>query len=55
MPMPGQDVTEDELKALCQEKLANFKIPKRFFIRPVLPMLASGKIDKMALKKEAEG
>jgi acyl-CoA synthetase (AMP-forming)/AMP-acid ligase II len=54
MLKPGQQVSEDKLQQLCQEKLANFKVPKRFFVRPILPLLGSGKIDKMALKKEAE-
>ena len=52
MLMPGQTVTEEELKALCQEKLVNFKVPKRFLIRPLLPLLASGKVNKMTLKEE---
>ena len=54
MLKPGQQASEEELRQLCREKLANFKVPKRFFVRPLLPMLASGKVDKMALKKEAE-
>jgi acyl-CoA synthetase (AMP-forming)/AMP-acid ligase II len=54
MLKPGQEVSEEKLQQLCREKLANFKVPKRFFVRPLLPMLASGKVDKMALKKEAE-
>jgi acyl-CoA synthetase (AMP-forming)/AMP-acid ligase II len=54
MLKPGQEVSEEELKQLCQEKLANFKVPKRFFVRPILPLLASGKVDKMKLKREAE-
>jgi acyl-CoA synthetase (AMP-forming)/AMP-acid ligase II len=52
MPMPGQSVTEEELRDLCKSALANFKIPKKFFIRPMLPLLASGKVNKMALKEE---
>jgi acyl-CoA synthetase (AMP-forming)/AMP-acid ligase II len=52
MSLPGQSVGEDELQVLCREKLANFKVPKRFFVRPLLPLLPSGKVDKMALKKE---
>ena len=54
MLKPGREVSEETLQQLCKEKLANFKVPKRFFVRPLLPMLASGKLDKMALKKEAE-
>ena len=53
MLQPGKDVSEEELKAWCKSKLANFKVPKRFFVRPLLPMLPSGKIDKVTLKKEA--
>ncbi|MBN1664862.1 MAG: AMP-binding protein [Deltaproteobacteria bacterium] len=52
MPKPGQDVTEEALRSLCKSTLANFKIPKKFFIRPMLPLLASGKVDKMALQAE---
>jgi acyl-CoA synthetase (AMP-forming)/AMP-acid ligase II len=52
MLMPGQTVTAEELASLCKDKLANFKVPKRFFIRPLLPLLASGKVNKMALKDE---
>jgi acyl-CoA synthetase (AMP-forming)/AMP-acid ligase II len=53
MLMPGQSVTKDELRDLCRQKLSNFKVPKRFFIRPMLPLLASGKVNKVALKHEA--
>ena len=52
MPMPGQNVTEEELRDRCKSALANFKVPKKFFIRPLLPLLASGKVNKMALKDE---
>jgi len=54
MLKPGQEASEEALRQLCKEKLVNFKVPKRFFVRPLLPMLASGKVDKMALRKEAE-
>ncbi|MBW2081737.1 MAG: acyl--CoA ligase [Deltaproteobacteria bacterium] len=49
MPQPGKEVTEDELKALCRSKLANYKIPKKFFIRQVLPLLPNGKVNKVDL------
>ena len=52
MPTPGQNVMEEELRDLCKSTLANFKVPKRFFIRPLLPLLASGKVNKLALKDE---
>jgi len=49
MPKPGAEVSADELKALCKKHLANFKVPKSFELLPMLPMLPSGKIDRMAL------
>lgn len=52
MPKPGAEVDEDELRKLCKERLANFKVPKAFDIRPMLPLLANGKVNKMALKAE---
>ncbi|HBL53677.1 MAG TPA: hypothetical protein DDZ34_06560 [Syntrophaceae bacterium] len=52
MPTPGQNVTEEDLRDLCKSSLANFKVPKKFFIRPLLPLLASGKVNKLALKDE---
>ncbi|MHB8092204.1 MAG: class I adenylate-forming enzyme family protein [Syntrophales bacterium] len=52
MQMPGKEASEEELRELCRSRLANFKIPKKFFIRPLLPLLASGKVNKLALKEE---
>lgn len=50
---PGAKVTADELAAYCKERLANYKVPKRFFVRDELPMLPVGKIDKPLLKRQA--
>jgi acyl-CoA synthetase (AMP-forming)/AMP-acid ligase II len=47
----GQDVSEDELRAFCRERLANYKVPKRFFPWRELPMLPVGKIDKQRLRR----
>ncbi|HOI75913.1 MAG TPA: fatty acid--CoA ligase, partial [Syntrophales bacterium] len=52
MPMPGQEVTEEELREYCKGKMANYKVPKKFIIRPLLPLLANGKVSKLALKDE---
>ena len=48
---PGADLSAPEIKAWCAERLANFKIPKKFDIRDELPLLANGKIDKVTLRK----
>jgi acyl-CoA synthetase (AMP-forming)/AMP-acid ligase II len=45
--------TEPDMVGWCKEHLANFKVPKRFHFRRQLPMLPVGKIDKVALRKEA--
>lgn len=49
---PGQQVDAEELLAFCREKLAGFKVPKRFVFRE-LPKTATGKIQKFALREEA--
>tara|TARA_R110001592_G_scaffold273697_1_gene540695 strand:- start:2577 stop:4154 length:1578 start_codon:yes stop_codon:yes gene_type:complete len=51
---PGANLSEDTLRDWCKENLANYKIPKTFRVRDTLPVLAIGKIDKVALKKDAE-
>jgi len=48
----GTSVTEEELRRHCSNSLANYKIPKKFFIENTLPLLPIGKIDKMALKRK---
>ena len=47
------DVDAPQLQAHCRERLANYKIPKRFVIEPDLPRLPVGKVDKMALRRLA--
>lgn len=53
MVKPGANPSAGELKAHCQAHLANFKVPKSFEVRPLLPMLPNGKVNKLALKEEA--
>ena len=47
------DLTVEALEAHCRENLANYKIPKRFFLVRELPLLPIGKVDKVALRKQA--
>ena len=51
MQQPGTDVTEEELLGLCKQQLINYKVPKKFFLRPSLPLLATGKVNKHALRQ----
>jgi fatty-acyl-CoA synthase len=45
----GQDVSPDDLKAFCRERLAGFKLPRRFVFQE-LPKTATGKIQKFVLR-----
>jgi acyl-CoA synthetase (AMP-forming)/AMP-acid ligase II len=49
---PGHNVTAEELHDHCRTRLANFKIPKEFEIRDQLPLLPTGKVNKVVLKGE---
>ncbi|MCX7817513.1 MAG: acyl--CoA ligase [Syntrophales bacterium] len=51
MKKPDQETNEEDLKAYCQAKMADYKVPSRIFIEKELPMTALGKIDKMRLKE----
>ena len=47
----GLSLDETSLREHCRQHLANYKIPKRFFIRDTRPVLPVGKIDKQALRR----
>jgi acyl-CoA synthetase (AMP-forming)/AMP-acid ligase II len=46
-------VTADELERHCRERLANYKLPKKFELCAELPLLPIGKVDKIALRRRA--
>lgn len=51
---PGSTLTEDELKAFCAERLANFKVPAYVqFVDEPLPRNPAGKVLKAALRGDA--
>jgi acyl-CoA synthetase (AMP-forming)/AMP-acid ligase II len=54
MQRPGTEVTAEELKKLCRDNLANYKVPKSFDIRPLLPILPNGKINRLSLMEETK-
>jgi long-chain acyl-CoA synthetase len=51
-PKEGVELDPDELKEWAAERLAKFKVPKQFEIRPELPKTATGKISKAPLREE---
>jgi acyl-CoA synthetase (AMP-forming)/AMP-acid ligase II len=48
-----EHTTPQALAAHCRDRLANYKVPKRFELRDTLPLLPIGKIDKLRLRLEA--
>lgn len=49
----GPDRLTDALVALCGERLADYKRPKRFVLLDQMPLLPVGKIDRTALRARA--
>jgi long-chain acyl-CoA synthetase len=47
---PGAEISEDALRAWCQEQFAAYKYPRLFEFRTELPMSATGKILKRELR-----
>jgi long-chain acyl-CoA synthetase len=50
---PGQSATADEIRALCRQNLAPFKVPKHVEFRASLPKSNVGKILRRALRADA--
>ena len=48
----GAQVSEEEMLAFCRERMARFKVPKKFVFRP-LPKTSTGKIQKYVLREWA--
>ncbi len=46
---PGIKATEEHFQEFCGQRLAAYKVPKRFFFRDSLPLLPVGKVDRKAL------
>jgi long-chain acyl-CoA synthetase len=49
----GAVVTPDQLERFCRERLATYKIPRSFELRPNLPKNPTGKILKRVLRDQA--
>jgi fatty-acyl-CoA synthase len=50
----GAELSEDDVLALCRDRIARFKTPRRVFFVDQFPMTGSGKIQKYLLRQEAE-
>ncbi len=51
-PQAGATVTIGDLAPWCRERLAHYKIPRRFIVLDTLPLLGVGKIDRRRLTDE---
>ncbi|MDW3686266.1 AMP-binding protein [Cupriavidus sp. CV2] len=52
VPKPGCQVTEQEIRAYCGTRLADYKVPRQVVLRDALPLTPAGKIHKAALHTE---
>jgi fatty-acyl-CoA synthase len=53
VPKAGQTLTDADLHAWCESRLARFKIPREFHIEAELPKTGTGKIQKNVLRQSA--
>ncbi len=49
---PGQQVTAEELRTFCKDKLAGYKVPRQIEFRDALPKTLVGKVLRRELVKE---
>ncbi len=49
----GVALDAETLRAFARQRLANYKVPKRFALVDALPQLPNGKFDKVALRAQA--
>ena len=50
---PGASASEDALRTHLQQRLARFKLPRRWFFLPQLPKTALGKVQRNQLARQA--
>lgn len=53
VPKPGQVASPAEIEAFCRERLAAYKIPRRYVFRESLPKSAVGKVLRRELREDA--
>jgi fatty-acyl-CoA synthase len=49
----GAELSPDEIRGFCRERLARFKVPRYVFFVDGFPMTVTGKIQKFVLRQEA--
>ena len=53
VPKPGSALTAESIIAWCREQMANYKVPRSVRLVDALPMNATGKVTKFALREQA--
>jgi acyl-CoA synthetase (AMP-forming)/AMP-acid ligase II len=53
VPAPGHAPIAEALTAWCRDEMANYKVPRRIEIVSALPLNATGKVDKVELRRRA--
>jgi fatty-acyl-CoA synthase len=53
LPKEGEEITEQELRDFCKERISYQKIPRYFQFVNAYPMTASGKVQKFVLRESA--
>jgi fatty-acyl-CoA synthase len=48
---PGQQISEDDIRAFCREQIAHFKIPRYIRFVHEFPMTVTGKIQKFLMRE----
>ena len=51
---PREDMTEDELKTYCKDKIAHFKVPRHVRFVDEYPMTVTGKIQKFIMREQMQ-
>ncbi|HZK43932.1 MAG TPA: class I adenylate-forming enzyme family protein [Syntrophomonadaceae bacterium] len=54
VPNPGETIDIEALSRYLAEYLADYKLPREYIVRDMLPLTLLGKIDKKALRQELE-
>jgi fatty-acyl-CoA synthase len=47
---PGQQATEEEIRAFCQGQIAHYKIPRYIRFVTEMPMTVTGKVQKFIMR-----
>ncbi|HEY6543187.1 MAG TPA: AMP-binding protein [Ktedonobacteraceae bacterium] len=53
LPKEGQEISEQELRDFCKERISHQKIPRYIQFVTAYPMTASGKVQKFVLREQA--